>query len=199
MEINLEMKAIILLATLKTQERSNTETLTEFFCGYLSEYKIDYEIIKLSKHKIIPGTYINMDQKDDFPAIYQKIEEADIVIFATPLWWNSHSSLLQRVIERLDEIYDLILEDKDSPFEGKLGGVIITGDSDGVEHTTANIFNFFTSIGIAIPPYTSLGVIWEGHAKKEKKSKTQLLKYYKKEYSKDANAMAESLAKFGKK
>ncbi|MEO8516014.1 MAG: NAD(P)H-dependent oxidoreductase [Flavobacterium sp.] len=191
------MKAIILLATLKTKGRSNTETLTEFLCGYLKQYKIDYEVIKLIDYKIIPGTYIHMEEKDDFPEIYQKILEANILLFATPLWWNSHSSELQRIIERLDEVYDIILKEKVSPLEGKIGGVIITGDSDGVEHLSANIYNFFNSMGIAIPPYTSLGVLWEGHGKNIKKTKTQLLKYYKKEYAKDAESMAEQLAAFG--
>jgi multimeric flavodoxin WrbA len=193
------VKALILLGTLKTKGRSNTETLTEFLCDYLAAQKIEYEIVKLCEHYIVPGTYTNMDVKDDWPAIYQKILEAKIILFATPLWWNSHSSELQRAIERLDEVYDMILAGKDSPLDGKIGGVIITGDSDGVEHLTGNIANFFCSVGICVPPYTSLGVIWEGHAKDAKKTKAELLKYYKREYAKDAQAMAESLAKFGKK
>ena len=193
------MKALILLGTLKAKGRSNTETLVQFLGEYLKEQQIDFEIVKLAEHKIVPGTYTHMDIKDDWPAIYQKILEAKIILFATPLWWNSHSSELQRAIERLDEVYDIILAGEDSPLDGKIGGVIITGDSDGVEHVTGNIANFFCSIGIAVPPYTSLGVIWEGHAKDSGKTKAQLLKYYKHEYGKDAQAMAESLAKFGKK
>ena len=193
------MKALILLGTLKAKGRSNTETLVQFLGEYLKEQEIDFEIVKLAGHHIVPGTYTHMDIKDDWPAIYQKILEAKIILFATPLWWNSHSSELQRAIERLDEVYDRILAGEDSPLDGKIGGVIITGDSDGVEHVTGNIANFFCSVGISVPPYTSLGVIWEGHAKDAKKTKTELLKYYKREYAKDAQAMAESLAKFGKK
>ena len=193
------MKALILLGTLKTKGRSNTETLVEFFGSYLKDQNIDYEVIKLCDHHIVPGTYTKMDVPDDWPAIYQKILDATIILFATPLWWNSHSSELQRAIERLDEVYDMILAGKDSPLEGKIGGVIITGDSDGVEHVTGNIANFFCSVGIALPPYSSLGVIWDGHAKDASKTKAQLLAHYKREYAKDAKAMAESLAKFGKK
>ncbi|SHH63124.1 flavodoxin family protein [Flavobacterium defluvii] len=189
------MKAIILLATLKNKGRSNTETLVDFFGEYLSEQKIDYEVIKLANQHIVPGTYTHMNEKDDWPEIYQKILDAKIILFATPIWWNNHSSELQRCIERLDEVYDIILSGKDSPLDGKIGGVIVTGDSDGVEHITANIANFFCSIGVTVPPYTSLGVIWEGHSKDSKKTKTQLQKYYKRFYHKDASAMAESLKK----
>lgn len=192
------MKAIILLATLKSKEKSNTETLVEFLGGYLAKQNIDYEVIKLADHHIVPGTFTHMETKDDWPTIYQKILEAKIILFATPLWWNNHSSELQRCIERLDEVYDIILSGEDSPLDGKIGGVVITGDSDGVEHVTGNIANFFCSIGVTVAPYTSLGVIWEGHAKDAKKTKSQLLKYYTRNYAKDAKAMAESLFKAGK-
>lgn len=192
------MKAIILLATLKNKGRSNTETLVEFFVEYLTEQNIDYEIIKLIDYQIVPGTFTHMDTKDDWPEIYQKILDSKILLFATPIWWNNHSSELQRCIERLDEVYDIILSGKDSPLDNKIGGVIVTGDSDGVEHITANIANFFCSIGVTVPPYTSLGVIWDGHAKDAKKTKPQLLQYYKRMYAKDARAMAESLKKASK-
>lgn len=192
------MKAIILLATLKKKGRSNTETLTEFLGGYLTKQNIEYEIIKLANHNIVPGTFTHMDIEDDWPGIYQKILDAQILLFATPIWWNNHSSELQRCIERLDEVYDILLAGKDSPLDGKIGGVIVTGDSDGVEHITGNIANFFCSIGVTLPPYTSLGVIWEGHSKDSKKTKAQILKYYKNTYAQDAEAMAKSLAKAAK-
>ncbi|MES2454767.1 MAG: flavodoxin family protein [Bacteroidota bacterium] len=189
------MKAIILLGTLKNKGRSNTEVLTDFAISYLAKQSIECEIIRLVEYNILPGTYINLETPDDFPEIYEKIKAADILFFATPIWWNNHSSEIQRVIERLDEVYDQILDGKESPLEGKFGGVIVTGDSDGVEHITGNISNFFLSIGINVPAYSSLGVIWEGHGKKKKTTKSALLKYYKKEYSSDAEAMAKSFAR----
>ena len=192
------MKAIILLATLKNKGRSNTEALVEFIAPYLKQQNIEYEIIRLASQNIVPGTYTHMNVKDDWPEIYNKILEAKILLFATPIWWNNHSSELQRCIERLDEVYDIILEGKDPPLDGKIGGIIITGDADGVEHITGNIANFFCSIGVTVPPYSSLGVIWEGHAKNSKKTKAQLQKYYQRNYAKDATSMAESLKKAAK-
>jgi len=193
------MKALILQGTLKEKGTSNTAALSDFAVGYLEKEGIECEIIKLAEHSIGRGSYIQSDPEDDFPAIYEKILQSDILLFATPIWWNSHSSEIQRVIERLDEVYDIINQGKDSPLDGKLGGVIITGDSDGVEHVTGNIANFFCSLGLTLPAYSSLGVIWEGHAKGKKQTKANLLKYYKKEYEQDAQAMAKSFAKFGAK
>ena len=191
------MKAIILLATLREKGPSNTLVLTDFAISYFEQEGIECEVIRLAEYNITTGTYIKLDKPDDFPAIYEKILAADIILFATPIWWNSHSSELQRVIERLDEVYDIINEGKHSPLDGKFGGVIITGDSDGVEHITGNIANFFCSLGVTVPAYASLGVIWDGHAKGKRTSKANLLKYYKKEYAQDAEAMAKSFAKLG--
>ena len=189
------MKAVILLGTLKEKGRSNTETLAEFLGQYLAKQDIDYEIIRLAGRHIVAGTYTNMSVKDDWPEIYNKILDAKILLFATPIWWNNHSSEIQRCIERLDQVYDIILEGKDSPLQGKIGGVIVTGDSDGVEHITGNIANFFCSMGVTVPPYSALGVIWEGHSKGSKKTKAQLQKYYQRNYAKDAESMALSLKK----
>jgi hypothetical protein len=42
--------------------------------------------------------------------INMKLLNADIVIFATPIWWGGQSSLVQRMVERLDEIHDEIMD-----------------------------------------------------------------------------------------
>ena len=187
------MKAIILLATLKNKEQSNTATLVEFVGNYLAENNINFEVIKLLDYTIHPGTCTYMETEDDWPVIYQKILEAEILIFATPIWWNTHSSVLQRIMERLIEVYDRIEEGGISPFEGKIGGLIITGDADGVENITDNLANFFLTMGITMPPYTSLGVLWDGHAKGSGKTKEDLLQYYNDVYSGYAKKMADYL------
>ncbi len=72
--------------------------------------------------------------------------------------------MMKRLIERLDNIHDEILEGKTSQLDGKVGGIIVTGDSDGAEQIIGNTFNFFNAIGLIVPPYVSLKVLWEGHA-----------------------------------
>src|SRR5690606_14609596 len=128
------MKAIILLGTLKKEGLSNTEVLSEFLAGYFKKQDIDCSIIKLVEHNIVAGTYSDMGAGDDWPKILKRVLAADIIVFATPIWWNNQSSEIQRVIERLDEIHDGILEGKKSKLEGKVGGIVITGDSDGAQH-----------------------------------------------------------------
>jgi multimeric flavodoxin WrbA len=114
------MKATILLATLKQTGLSNTATLCEFLAERMQRAAITCETIKLVDHNIPPGTYSNMGPGDEWPRILDKILASDILIFATPVWWSNQSSLMQRVIERLDELHDHILEGKPSGLEGKV-------------------------------------------------------------------------------
>ena len=190
------MNAVILVCTLKKDGLSNTQTLSEFFKEVLEERNVACEIVKLVNHRVLPGTYSDLGADDEWPAILQKIRESQIIIFATPIWWGSHSSEMQKVIERLDEIHDEILAGKGSQLDGKAGGLIITGDSDGAEHITGNIANFFNAIGIIFPPYTTLSVLWEGQKKGATTSREELMKKYRDEYTKTAETMAEQLMRY---
>lgn len=193
------MKAMILLGTLKLSGLSNTETLSEYLITHFKKEKVDVEVIKLIEHNILAGTYSNMGEGDDWPSILKKILKADIIIFATPIWWNNQSSEMQRVIERLDELHDEIIKGKTSKLKGKVGGIVITGDSDGAQHVISNISNFFNAVGIILPPYATLSVLWEGQAKDKKTSKKTLVEKYEEDYSETAKTMVEQLVKFSKK
>lgn len=193
------MKALILLATLKKEGLSNTQVLCEFFTHYLEQEKINTEMIRLVDQTILPGTYTDMGPGDKWPLIFNKIKQADILIFATPVWWGSHSSQMQMVFERLDEVHDEILEGKTSQLYGKAGGIIITGDSDGAEHIIANISNFYNALGVGLPPYATLTALWEGHAKGEKKTREELMEKYKKDYQSTAQKMVKELKQYAAK
>jgi len=187
------MKAIFLLATLKKEGLSNTETLLEFFAEKLAAKGVEVETVKLVDHNVLPGTYSDMGAGDEWPSILKRVLAADTIIFATPIWWNNMSSLMQRVIERLDELHDHLMEGKPSGLENKKAGIIITGDSDGAQSIIASLANFFNAIGLNLPPFATLSVLWEGQAKNKKTSRTGLLKKYKKDYSSTADKMIAQL------
>ena len=154
------LTAIFLLATLKHkragQEFSHTETLSQVVIECLSEYNVRSEIVRLVDYDIPAGTKSNMGKGDDWPGILKKILAADIVVFATPIWWGNQSSLMQRVIERLDELHNELLETGKSRLTNKVGGIVITGEEDGEQHITGNIANFFMNIGLLLPPHCAV-------------------------------------------
>jgi len=154
------LKAIFLLATLKHrrsgQEFSHTEVLSEILIECLREYGVRSEIVRLVDHEIPAGRKSNMGKGDEWPGILKKILASDIIVFATPIWWGNYSSLTQRVIERLDELHDELLETGKSRLANKVGGIVITGEEDGEQHITGNVANFLLNMGVLLPPHCSL-------------------------------------------
>jgi multimeric flavodoxin WrbA len=193
------MNAIILLGTLKTEGLSNTETLSDFLIQFLEKKGVTCEIVKLVAYNILPGTYLDMGGDDAWPTIMKKIIKSDILIFATPIWWTNHSSQMQMVIERLDEINDQIADGKESLLANKAGGIVITGDSDGAQHIIGSFSNFFNAMGVTLPPYCTLSVLGEEHIKGAKTTRGELMAKYEKEYSETAENMAKGLVDFVQK
>jgi multimeric flavodoxin WrbA len=151
-----KLKAVFLLATLKHKrgggEFSHTEVLSELVIECLREHDVASEIVRLVDFDIPPGTKSNMGKGDEWPRILEKVLASDIIVFATPIWWGNQSSLMQRTIERLDELHNELLETGKSRLFNKVGGIVITGEEDGEQHITGNISNFLLSIGVTLPP-----------------------------------------------
>lgn len=189
------MNATILLGTLKKSGLSNTATLCEFLAARMARAGIECETIRLAEYEIPPGTMSHMGSGDDWPGILAKVLASDMVIFATPIWWSSQSSLIQRAIERLDELHDHVMAGKPSGLEGKAGGIVITGDSDGAQQIIGHICNFFNAIGLAVPPYATLSVLWEKQAKHESPTREELLEKYEQDYASTADRMIAQLVK----
>jgi multimeric flavodoxin WrbA len=178
-----KFNAIILVGTLKSRlEMSSTDLLSEFLTKHLLAYDAITEVIRLVDYDIRPGVYTKV-YSDDWSKIYEKIMAADIVVFATPVWWGIQSSLIQRVTERLDEIHDEIIETGKSKLTNKVAGIIVTGDSDVAEHIIGNLANFFSALGFTFPPFGTLTVLWSGLAKNSDKSKEEIQKYFEDNYT----------------
>jgi multimeric flavodoxin WrbA len=187
------MKATILVATLKSEGLSNTATLSEFLARRLENHGVVCTLIRLVDRTIPPGTYSDMGGDDEWPEILEQLIASDIIIAATPIWWNNHSSLMQRVVERLDEIHDRVMNGDASPFEGKVAGIVITGDSDGAQTIIGLLSNFFSGIGLLVPPYGTLSVLWEEQRKGADTSRRELVQKYEEDYAATADRMVRQL------
>jgi multimeric flavodoxin WrbA len=194
------LKAIFLLATLKPKrgggEFSHTETLSELVLECLRQYEVRSEIIRLVDYDIKPGTKSNMGKGDEWPGILKKVLAAEIIVFATPIWWGNQSSLMQRTIERLDELHTELRETGKSRLTNKVGGIVITGEEDGEQQITGNIGNFLLNIGVTLPPQCSLS--YQGDYARA--SKSSLGKRFREEKStaSAAETMARNLAFFAR-
>ncbi|MFN7730658.1 MAG: flavodoxin family protein [Pirellula sp.] len=61
------------------------------------------EIIELHKLKISPYNY-SQPAKDDFLQIAEKMTQADVIVFATPVYWYSMSGFLKVFFDRLTDL-----------------------------------------------------------------------------------------------
>jgi multimeric flavodoxin WrbA len=193
-----KLKAIFLLATLKHKrgggEFSHTETLSELVIENLREHEVRSEIVRLADYEIKPGIKSNMGKGDEWPGILNKILAADVIVFATPIWWGNQSSLMQRAIERLDELHTELRETGKSRLTNKVGGIVITGEEDGEQHVTGNIANFLLSMGVTLPPLCAVSYLGD-YARATKNS---LRKKFREEKTTAgaAETMARNLAFF---
>lgn len=148
------LKVLVLNASLKHADQgvSNTEELAQLVLDNMAEHKISSEIVRLADKNIPVGLGFKESDDDEWPEIVAKIKAADIVIFATPIWWGGRSSLMQRAIERLDALDEEYIAGGRSALLNKVAGVVITGSEDGAQATLGGIMEVLTFMNFTLPP-----------------------------------------------
>jgi len=158
-----KLKVLVLNASLKHKKDgiSNTEELAELVIKNMKKYgEIDEEIIRLADKNIPVGLGFKESRNDDWPGIVKKLKAADIVIFATPIWWGGRSSLMQRIVERMDALDEEYKADGRSALLSKVAGIVITGSEDGAQATLGSLMSFLTFMNFTLPPECS--AYWVG-------------------------------------
>jgi multimeric flavodoxin WrbA len=107
------------------------------------------------------------DRSDEMKRIYDGILEADMVIFSTPIYWGSHSQLMQLIIERLNSLENSNSVHKKVLVKNKVGGMMIVGHEDGYQHVAGNLMNFLTELGMIFPPQAYAA--WVGESNEDTK------------------------------
>jgi len=114
--------------------------------------QISGDMIRLSDAALPVGLGFREGPKDDWPDVVTKIKAADIVLFCTPIWWGGRSSVMQRVIERLDALDEEYSATGRSAIKGKVAGIVITGSEDGALSVMGSIIMVLTWMGFTLPP-----------------------------------------------
>ena len=147
------LRVLVLNASLKQEpEVSNTGELSELVLANLAPYGIAGEILRLADCRLPAGLGYRESPEDDWPVIVAKIKAADIVLFATPVWWGGRSSLMQRVIERLDSLDEEYIASGRSALYNKVAGIVVTGSEDGALSIIGSIQMVLTFMGFTLPP-----------------------------------------------
>ena len=113
---------------------------------------IDADVVRLSDAILPVGLRFREAPEDDWPGLVAKVKAADIVLFCTPIWWGGRSSLMQRVIERLDALDEEYSASGRSAIKGKVAGIVITGSEDGALGVMGSIMMVLSWMGFTLPP-----------------------------------------------
>lgn len=125
-------------------------------------FEIEPEIIRAVDHAILPGVQTDMGKGDEWPSLREKVLNADIMVFVTPTWLGQHSSVAQRVLERLDaELSETDDAGRPILFD-KIALAAIVGNEDGAHHIAGILSQTLGDVGFTIPAQGS--VYWNGEA-----------------------------------
>jgi len=160
------LKAIFFNGTLtKSPEPSHTELLISVSKQIMEKHGVEVEVIRTIDHDIATGIYPDMREHawktDEWPDIYKRVEKANILILAGPIWLGDNSSMTKKIIERLYACSSLLNKAGQYAYYGKVGGSLITGNEDGVKHCTMNTLYSLQHLGCVIPPQADAGWIGE--------------------------------------
>jgi len=162
-----DLKALFINCTLKkSPEVSHTDGLVKISKAIFEKNGVAVEEVRAVDHDIAYGVYPDMTEhgweKDDWPAIYEKVKAAEILVLTSPIWLGEKSSVCTKIVERLYSSSGDLNEAGQYAYYGKVGGCLITGNEDGVKHCSMSMLYALQHIGYVIPPQADAG--WIGEA-----------------------------------
>ncbi len=161
------LNALFINTTLKkSPQESHTDLLIEISRQLMHKNGVKTDLIRSIDKDIASGVYPDMREhgwdSDQWPEIYKKVQQADILVLAGPIWLGDNSSEMKKVIERLYANSGELNSKGQYAYYGKVGGCLITGNEDGVKHCAMNVLYSLGHIGYTIPPQADAG--WIGEA-----------------------------------
>src|SRR3954466_9634268 len=131
-----DLSALYINCTLKrSPEVSHTQGLADLSIAIMERSGVAVETIRAVDHEIATGVYPDMTEhgweRDDWPAIPEKVPAADILVLTSPIWLGEKSSVCTRVVERLYGDSHILNDDGQYAYYGPVGGCLTPGDERG--------------------------------------------------------------------
>ena len=145
-----DLRALVVNCTLKpSPERSHTQGLIDVCVAIMEANGVAVDQFRAVDHDLAAGVYPDMREhgaaSDEWPALYERVQAADVRVVATPIWLGEKSSVCTRLIERLYGISSQLNEHGQYAYYGKVGGCLVTGNEDGIKHSRTSSTRSSTS------------------------------------------------------
>ena len=147
------MKFLIFNGSLKPDAESNTFSVCKMLQLAFDKLGHECDIVTLRDLAYEGSTD---DVNDELKPHIMKMFDMDGVIFATPIWWGTHSCHIQAMLERLDFIYSWAKDNKYQPFYNKVFGTLVSGGGDGFQHIHGVLYSAAANFGFTIPPQCNI-------------------------------------------
>ena len=162
-----DLRAMFINCTLKrSPELSHTQGLADRSMEIMRRQGVTVDSLRAIDHDIATGVWPDMAEhgweRDEWPAIFERVTQADILVLTTAIWLGEKTSVCTKVIERLYGNSHLLNADGQYAYYGRVGGCLVTGNEDGVKHCAMNILYSLQHLGYVIPPQADAG--WIGEA-----------------------------------
>jgi multimeric flavodoxin WrbA len=162
-----DLRAMFINCTLKrSPEQSHTQGLADRSMEIMRRQGVTVESVRAVDHEIATGVWPDMTEhgwdRDEWPAIFEQVMAADILVLTTAIWLGEKTSVCTKVIERLYGNSHLLNVEGQYAYYGRVGGCLVTGNEDGVKHCAMNILYSLQHLGYVIPPQADAG--WVGEA-----------------------------------
>ena len=147
------LRAIALNCTLKPGDSvSSTELLLGQVLDELRALDVETApIVRVADLHIKPGVTSDEGDGDEWPGLRQQILDADILVLGTPIWLGQPSSVVKRVLERMDAFLGEEDDHGRMISYDKVAIVAVVGNEDGAHHVSAELFQALSDVGYTIP------------------------------------------------
>jgi len=161
-----DLRALFLNCTLTpSPATSHTQLLMDRSIGLMRDVGVSVDVARVVDHVVPPGVQPDMTEhgaeRDDWPALQQRVLDADVLVLGTPIWLGEKSSVCTRVVERLYGFSGQTNDKGQYLYYGRVGGVVVTGNEDGVKHVAMNVLYSLQHLGYVVPPQADAGWIGE--------------------------------------
>jgi multimeric flavodoxin WrbA len=160
------LRALYVNCTLKrSPEVSHTRALADRSIAIMERNGVSVDVVRAIDCDIATGVQPDMTEhgweRDGWPAIFEQVMAADILVLLSPIWLGEKSSVCTQVIERLYGNSHLLNDEGQYAYYGRVGGCLITGNEDGAKHCAMNILYSLQHLGYTIPPQADSGWLGE--------------------------------------
>jgi multimeric flavodoxin WrbA len=161
------LRALFVNCTLKPSPKmSHTDGLIEASRRIMESEGVEVEALRPIDWDLATGVQPDMTEDgwdtDEWPRLFRKVMDADILVVTTPIWLGNMSSVCAKLIERLYANSGQTNDKGQYIYYGRVGGCLVTGNEDGVKHCARDVLYALQHVGYTIPPQADAG--WIGEA-----------------------------------